>query len=65
MPLFEFECQHCGDRIERIFANIERVDEWSKVCRVEDCPGYYKRVQSASNFILKGSGFHANDYPKK
>lgn len=69
MPIFEFECPTCQRRIERIFRNVETADATPVLCLWIMCGGMkrsvMRRVPTAANFDLKGSGFHKNDYAKK
>ena len=60
MPIYEYECGHCNE----IFEIFHKIDEDCKVA----CPKCLRRARrliSASNFVLKGSGFYVNDYPTK
>jgi len=60
MPIYEYECKRC----EEIFEIFHKVDEGCKVA-CPKCLGPAKRLISAPNFVLKGSGFYINDYPSK
>ena len=60
MPIYEYECSSCNE----VFEIFHKIDE---ECRVA-CPKCLKparKLISATNFVLKGSGFHVNDYPSK
>jgi putative FmdB family regulatory protein len=61
MPIFEFRCKDCGHEQEKL---LQRVALHQTVW-CDNCGGQMERVPSASSFVLKGAGFHANDYPKK
>jgi putative FmdB family regulatory protein len=60
MPVYEYECNQCKE----IFEIFHKIDE---DCRVAcpKCLGPARKLISATNFILKGSGFYVNDYPSK
>lgn len=58
MPIYEYQCQQCRNIFE-VFHKVE--EEINPAC--PRCLGQARRIISASNFILKGSGFYVNDYP--
>lgn len=61
MALREFECPKCGKKQDFIVSNGKKPRFKHRECDV-----WMKRVKfSVSNFQLKGSGFHKNDYGKK
>jgi putative FmdB family regulatory protein len=60
MPIYEFECPECRIIFERTFFGIAH----GRSTRCPLCGGQSKKVMSASNFHLKGSGFYATDYKK-
>ena len=60
MPIYEYQCKHCND----VFEIFHKIDEDCKVS-CPKCLGPAKKLISATNFILKGSGFYVNDYPTK
>jgi putative FmdB family regulatory protein len=59
MPLYEYECAKCGEKIEviRSFA-----DPPLTVC--PNCGGALKKLLSSPAFQFKGSGFYLTDYGK-
>jgi putative FmdB family regulatory protein len=61
MPLYEFECDACGERFEV----IQRFsDPNPDVC--EKCgKGPVRRLMSSPAIQFKGSGFYITDYAKK
>lgn len=60
MPIYEYECENCGRRVEFFLIGKEKIPE---IC--ESCGGKLKRVISGGvGFIFKGSGFYATDYKK-
>ena len=60
MPIYEYACDHCDE----IFEIFHKIDEDCKVA-CPKCLGPAKKLISATNFVLKGSGFYVNDYPSK
>jgi putative FmdB family regulatory protein len=59
MPLYEYKCQECGLRFER----IERASELKDgVC--PDCGEVAHRLIGAPALQFKGSGWYVNDYGK-
>ncbi len=62
MPIYEYECQKCGDTFEAMQAIS------SKPLKKHDdngCQGKVQRLVSASAFVLKGSGWYTSDYPSE
>jgi putative FmdB family regulatory protein len=57
MPTYTYRCQKCGDEFER-FQSMS--DEPVKRC--PECKGKVQRVFHPVGIVLKGSGFHRNDY---
>lgn len=60
MPIYEYQCVKCND----VFEVFHKIDEECKIT-CPKCLGPTKRLISATNFVLKGSGFYVNDYPSK
>ena len=60
MPIYEYMCKKCGSITERIHGMNE-----SPSVKCESCGAKTERKISSGGFILKGSGFYANDYGKK
>jgi len=60
MPIYEYQCDHCNE----IFEIFHKIDEDCNVA-CPKCLGPVKKLISASNFVLKGSGFYVNDYPSE
>jgi putative FmdB family regulatory protein len=57
MPLYEYACQKCGERIEI----IQRMnDPPSSICPT--CGGELRKLFSSPAIQFKGSGFHKTDY---
>ncbi len=60
MPIYEYECPCC----QEIFEIFHKIDSDCQVA-CPKCLSPAKRLISATNFVLKGSGFYVNDYPSK
>ncbi len=60
MPLYEYECESCGDRTEV----LQRVGA-PPIGTCEACGGKMKRLLSAPAFQFKGTGWYVTDYAKK
>jgi putative FmdB family regulatory protein len=59
MPIYEYECEKCGHRLEKI---QKFSDPPLDTC--PKCGGALHKMQSAPAFHLKGTGWYATDYPK-
>jgi putative FmdB family regulatory protein len=60
MPLYEYECEACGHRFERI---QKFSDPPADTCPV--CGGKVHKLQSAPAFQFRGSGWYVTDYARK
>ena len=60
MPLYEYECEACGHRFER----IQRFSD-APLDQCPKCGGPLHKLQSAPAFHLKGSGWYITDYARK
>ena len=60
MPLYEYLCQKCGHRFEKI---QKFSDPMVKKC--PKCSGKVEQVISAPAVQFKGSGWYVTDYAKK
>ncbi len=59
MPIYEYECEKCGNRFEE----IQKFSDPP----VETCPkcgGHVHKAQSAPAFQFKGTGWYVTDYAK-
>jgi putative FmdB family regulatory protein len=56
MPTYEYECQHCHERVEAV---QKFSDAPLTVCPL--CGGELRKVFSAVGIVFKGSGFYKND----
>ncbi len=60
MPLYEYQCEACGNRFER----IQRFsDPPVETCPV--CSGAVRKLLSSPAIQFKGSGWYITDYAKK
>ena len=57
MPLYEYQCEQCSVRFERIEKASARKDE-----RCPECGGTARRLIGAPALQFKGSGWYVNDY---
>ena len=60
MPLYEYQCESCAKRFERI---QKFSDPPASTC--PSCGGPVKKLVSSPAIQFKGSGFYITDYPKK
>ena len=60
MPLYEYECEACGERFEVIRKFSDPPLEICKQCG----NGPIRRLPSSPAIQFKGSGFYITDYPK-
>lgn len=59
MPLYEYQCDACGRRFERIQKYSDPPLESCPTCR-----GTVKKLLSAPAIQFRGSGFYITDYAK-
>ncbi len=59
MPIYEYECDKCGHRFEKI---QKFSDPPVEIC--EKCGGAVHKMQSAPAFQFKGTGWYVTDYAK-
>jgi putative FmdB family regulatory protein len=60
MPLYEYQCETCHQRFEKI---QKFSDPLEHTC--PSCGGTATRLPSSPAIQFKGSGFYINDYAKK
>jgi putative FmdB family regulatory protein len=60
MPLYEYECDECGHRFER----IQKYSD-PHVERCPKCNGTVRKLVSSPAFQFKGTGWYITDYAKK
>ena len=61
MPIYEFECSHCGHRFDRL-QKLSDIDP--SICPACDAP-HLRRMVSAPSFRLAGSGWYETDFKKE
>jgi putative FmdB family regulatory protein len=59
MPLYEYECDDCGHRFEKIQKFSDPLED---TC--PKCGGPVHKLMSSPAIQFKGSGFYITDYPK-
>ncbi len=57
MPLYEYECQSCGEHVER----IQRVAD-APLSECPKCGGPLRRLLGVPALQFKGSGWYVTDY---
>jgi putative FmdB family regulatory protein len=60
MPLYEYQCEKCGHRFEKIQKFSDKL-----VKKCPECGGRVEQVISAPAVQFKGSGWYVTDYAKK
>ncbi len=60
MPLYEYRCEKCGSRIEK----IQKFSD-PPLTTCEKCSGELVRLLSAPAIQFKGTGWYVTDYAKK
>ena len=60
MPLYEYRCEKCGSRIEK----IQKFSD-SPLTTCEKCGGKLTRLLSAPAIQFKGTGWYVTDYARK
>jgi len=60
MPLYEYECEACGRRFER----IQKFSDAPVEC-CPSCNGAVRKLLSSPAIQFKGSGWYITDYAKK
>jgi putative FmdB family regulatory protein len=60
MPLYEYQCDACGHRFEKI---QKYSDPLVDTCPI--CAGTVRKLMSSPAIQFKGSGFYITDYGKK
>lgn len=56
MPIYEYECENCGVRFER----LQRMAD-AALTDCPECGGHIHRVMQPVGVIFKGSGFYVTD----
>ena len=60
MPVYEYQCESCGKRLEK----IQKFSD-PPLTQCEVCGGPLKKVLSAPALIFKGTGWYVTDYASK
>jgi len=60
MPLYEYECDDCGGRFERIQKFSDPLEE---ICPT--CGGVVRKLLSSPAIQFKGTGWYVTDYAKQ
>ena len=60
MPLYEYKCEKCGERVEI----IQRVSD-PPYSHCPKCRGAMRKLISSPAIHFKGSGFYKTDYANK
>ena len=60
MPIYEYECEQCGVRFEKLQRMTER-----SLTDCPECGGHIHRVMQPVGVIFKGSGFYVTDHKGK
>ena len=60
MPIYEYQCEACGERSEL----IQRFDD-PPATHCPQCGGALRKLLSAPAFQFKGSGWYVTDYAGK
>jgi putative FmdB family regulatory protein len=61
MPLYEYECEHCGKRFEQIQKFSDPPTEVCPKCG----EGPVRKLMSSPAIQFKGSGWYITDYARK
>lgn len=56
MPIYEYQCRKCGQRIEVVQSFSDK-----PLRRHEECGGELQKVFHPAGIIFKGSGFYSTD----
>ncbi len=60
MPTYTYRCTKCGDEVEAFQSMSD-----PPLRRCKKCKGALRRTFNPVGIVLKGSGFHRNDYRSK
>jgi putative FmdB family regulatory protein len=60
MPLYEYQCDACGHRFEKIQKFSDPLED-----KCPKCGGAVHKLMSSPAIQFKGSGFYITDYAKK
>jgi putative FmdB family regulatory protein len=57
MPIYEYECDTCGNQSEI----IQKIND-EPLASCPECGGHMHKLISHTSFILKGTGWYVTDY---
>ena len=60
MPIFEYECTACGERVEHLQLSSD-----APLAECPECGGAVRKLMSAPAFQFKGTGWYVTDYAGK
>lgn len=60
MPIYEYECAHCGT----VHEIMQKMSD-KPLTKCPQCSGKLQKIISQSAFHLKGSGWYVTDYANK
>jgi putative FmdB family regulatory protein len=60
MPLYEYQCETCGTRVEK----IQKFSD-PPLATCDACGGVMRKLPSSPAIQFKGSGWYITDYAKK
>jgi putative FmdB family regulatory protein len=60
MPIYEYECEKCGNKFEIIQKMSDK-----PLKKHENCGGKLTKLISAAGFQFKGTGWYVTDYARK
>jgi putative FmdB family regulatory protein len=60
MPLYEYQCQNCGHRFER----IQKFSD-APIAECPKCGGAVQKLVSSPAFQFKGTGWYVTDYARQ
>src|SRR5262245_20021244 len=60
MPLYEYQCQNCGHRFER----IQKFSD-APIAECPKCGGPVHKLVSSPAFQFKGTGWYVTDYARQ
>ncbi len=60
MPIFEYECTDCGERVEHLQLSSD-----APLAECPECGGAVRKLMSAPAFQFKGTGWYVTDYAGK
>ncbi|MDM8515233.1 zinc ribbon domain-containing protein [Desulfobacterales bacterium HSG16] len=60
MPIYEYECEQCGNVVEALQKFSDK-----PLTECGNCSGSLQKLISQSSFHLKGSGWYVTDYAGK